>query len=68
MQKVRLNPDWLRALGALDSLSVQAEHVYDLLPESRQVAEAYDAVIEALEALQRAVQRVVGRPDDDDDD
>jgi hypothetical protein len=61
---------WQRAywqmLGILEGIAAQSERLYDYLPsEDRRVAECYDALIEALEALERQLRRRLGRDDHD---
>lgn len=47
-----------QALGILEGMTAQSERLYDHLPsEDRRVNECYDALIEALEALERQMRR-----------
>ncbi|MCS6872897.1 MAG: hypothetical protein RML95_15675 [Anaerolineae bacterium] len=59
---------WQRAywqmLGMVQGMMAQSEQLYDHLPsEDRQTAECYDALIEALEALERQLWRRLGKDD-----
>ncbi len=47
-----------QALGILEGMVAQSERLYDYLPDAdRRVVECYDALIEALEALERQMRR-----------
>ncbi|PJF31142.1 MAG: hypothetical protein CUN51_04540 [Candidatus Thermofonsia Clade 1 bacterium] len=51
-----------QALGILEGMAAQGERLYDHLPsEDRRVSECYDALIEALEALERQMRRRLAR-------
>lgn len=50
--------EWLRALGLVDSMVVQAEYIYDVLPDDdERVQEAYETLVEALEELETTLRR-----------
>ncbi|MFQ3537216.1 MAG: hypothetical protein SNJ58_15245 [Aggregatilineales bacterium] len=47
-----------QALGILEGMVAQSERLYDHLPDAdRRLVECYDALIEALEALERQMRR-----------
>ncbi|PJF34933.1 MAG: hypothetical protein CUN49_13140 [Candidatus Thermofonsia Clade 1 bacterium] len=53
-----------RMLGILEGMLAQSERLYDHLPNGdRRTAECYDALIEALEALERQVRRQLNADD-----
>ncbi len=55
-----------QALGMVQSLIGQSDLLYDhLLSEDRNLMACYDALVEALEALERQLQRLSA--DDEDD-